>query len=252
MGWWWWRRTMARGAPETGWHEIHPGGTPRKGVLRLAPGEGEILLNDKVRVPEMPVGIVFTARAISTWGWPDATLFTDRAEDVLRLSPVTGKMEGEHDLLLDYERSLEPYQKLEISAVLKDPDSSMLAVAEVDDPKGEHELMVIEVSGSEAVGAGRPHRGEAVDFRAPRKIKKAELWPWFSVRHIADQQGNTLLDGPSLAGQAGYRFRRWSHLRFVGAVDVKSVSLGKPLLLEGVTRMQSSALGQPDILGIQQ
>jgi hypothetical protein len=72
---------------------------------------------------------------------------------------------------------------------------------------------------------------EAVEFRAPPRKREPPQWPYLYAGNPADREGRLVLDGASLATKAGYRFRRWSHLRFQGAVTVSEAALSAPVPL---------------------
>lgn len=200
------------------------------GEVRLLPGDSLIALNNPDKGRVRPVSHVYTARGMASWCWSNAELKTTPKGDVLKLDDLPEKMEGEHDLLLDYERSLTPYQKLEIKARLLDSISSLLAVAEVDDLNDEHVWVVVDVS-TDKESLGMRER-EAVDFRTPSKKRDQAAWPLIHVQYPPDINDKIILDGPKILDNTGYRFRRWSHLRFTGAVEVSGVEINSPTRLQ--------------------
>ncbi|NOS73371.1 MAG: hypothetical protein HOP36_02275 [Methyloglobulus sp.] len=148
--------------------------------------------------------------------------------DRIKLTPLPAQLEGEHDMLLDYERSLAPYERLEINAKLLDSSSAIFAVAEVDDPNGKHMWLVLEISRSREK-LGKPKMRVAVNFRMPTPRKgEDKLWPLIHIEHKPDDKTPILLDGSKVLKGTDYRFRRWSHVRFAGSLEVSEVSLSAP------------------------
>jgi len=198
-----------------------PEGKALSGGIAMAPGEALILLDAPRKSPGSPEGRQVDAKKIAAWGWMHAELIRTPEGERLRLGPLPDELEGEHDLLLDVERSLAPFERLEIDAALA-PASSVLAVAEIDDPSGRHMWAVISVEPI-APGARALERRKAVHFRTPRRGD--ETWP--EVRVGQARARPIVLDGSKVLGATGYRFRRWSHVRFVGPLELAGVRLSR-------------------------
>jgi hypothetical protein len=197
-----------------------PEGRVVSGEVRLTGGEGLILLNARQRVPEYPPRRHIDAVKIAGWGWAQSSTTGAPGSARVRLAPLPAGLEWEHDLLLDYERSLVPFERLEVDAALAGPGASLLAVADVDDPKGEHMRAVIVVAQAGLAG-GAAELGEAVQYRT--QPRPTERWPRIAVQY---QPGaKSVLDGPALFASTPYRFRRWSHLRLTGPLDVAGITL---------------------------
>jgi hypothetical protein len=94
-------------------------------------------------------------------------------------------LEGEHDLLLDYERSLKPYERLEIDSKLLDSSSAVFVVAEVDDPNGKSIWAVVEINRYKKK-FDKSKLGKAVPFRATPRKRNDELWPLIHIDYNAD------------------------------------------------------------------
>jgi len=196
------------------------------GEVFLAPGESLILFNEHPKDSIKPVSQVYTASNLASWGWFGAKLVETKMGEHLKLMTLPEELLGEHDLLLDYERSLTPFRYLEIKADFSKPDSAIQVVVEVDDPAGRHSWIVLEIS-SDPADLLSQREIEEVAFRSPPRIKRKEYWPLFHLQ--SNQNGNTIvLDGIRVLENTGYQFRRWSHIRFVEQLDVSSVTLYGP------------------------
>ena len=202
-------------------------GNSVSGEIRLSPGESLILFNKLEKEINRPVSHVYSARNIASWGWSNAELKKTPEGDRLKLAKLPAQLEGEHDLLLDYERSLAPYERLGISAKLLDSSSAVLAVAEVDDSNGKYMWAVVEISSSQHK-LDKPKMQEAAQFRAPPRKAKEKLWPFIHIEYKPDNKKPILLDGSKVFSGTNYRFRRWSHIRFAGPLEVSEVSLSMP------------------------
>lgn len=202
---------------------VTPEGANLRGAVRVAQGTGLLLL--KAPPPATPVSHAIDASAMSDWGWTNVAPGDLAGRPALKLSPLPEALEGDHDLRLDYQRSLTPYSELEVRARLDSPEAAIYAVAEVDDPKRQNFWLVVRLGreGGRAIASIDP-----VDFRTPPGKAKT-TWPMVSVAHRGAARDGMVLDGPLLAQQAGYVFRRWAHIRFDGAMTVGGVTLGKPM-----------------------
>lgn len=203
-----------------------PEGKSLAGQVFVAPGESLILLNSQTFAPAYAEGRSFAAGEMAAWRWAQAGLQTTAQGKQLRLNALPGAMEGEHDLLLDYERSLRPYERLKIDAVLTIESSAVLAVAEVDDPEGRHNWAVVAIEASASAPENVRLR-PAVHFRAPARQLDSERWPQLRVKYGPDRGKPIVLDGPEVFSSTKYRFRRWSHVRLIGPMDIEAVSLSR-------------------------
>jgi hypothetical protein len=218
-----------------------PEGLPVSGQARLAAGEGLLLLHSQKVSVSHPASRRITAQQMAGWGWPNAERIGTAGAERLRITPVPGGLEYLHDVWLDAERSLVPFERLEIDTVLSGPGAAVLAVAEVDDPKGTHTQAVVAVEHG-ATAAGTVQLREAVQFRAPRR--DVEQWPRVTVAHNPDAKQPIVLDGPRIFGSTGYRFRRWSHARFVAPAVIAEIRLDRrsaPLAVAEATRLPTAA-----------
>ena len=188
-----------------------PEGKALSGSVALAPGRALILLSS---APRIAATRRITGKQIASWGWSQASLSGEQAH----LQALPANEEGEHDVLLDFERSPAPFQELHIVAGPLAGDAGVLAVAEVDDPS-QHQYWAIV-----AVGGGAQQAAPAaVYFRSPGWERET----WQQVQVAAGGAKEIVLDGPALLEKTGLHFRRWSHLRLVGNVDVSEISLAR-------------------------
>lgn len=202
-------------------------GNSVSGEIRLSPGESLILFNKPNKENNRPVSHVYSAKNIASWGWSNAELNHTPVGDRLKLAKLPTKLIGEHDLLLDYERSLVPYEHLEISVNLLDSSSAILAVAEVDDPNSKYSWVVVDVSSSQGK-SGMPRMRDATQFRSPYRKVNNEIWPNIHIEYMPNEKKPIVLDGSKVFSGTNYRFRRWSHIRFAGPLEVSEVSLIMP------------------------
>lgn len=185
-----------------------PEGKRLTGRARLEPGHALILLSSAPKLAETKR---ITAKQIASWGWRQASLSGERVH-------LQAAQEGEHDVLLDFERSAAPFQELRVVAEPLTRDAGVLAVAEVDDPSQQRFWAVV------AVGSGAPSPTRPpVPFRLPQG-KRAQ-WPEVQVAPAGGKE--IVLDGPALLAKSGVRFRRWSHLRLVGEIELSEITLAR-------------------------
>ena len=211
-----------------------PEGAELRGEVSLAAGQALILLARREDLPARPDTLVIDAARVASFGWPQArregqTVRLDRIED-----PA---LRGMHDVLLDAVRSPAPWQVLELDATRLDARATLQLVAEVDDPRREHDTVVVTIGGAPRA-AGSAVFVEPVLYRStnPRRAEAAlakERWPELSVD--APPPGRPLvIDGAELMARNGYHFRRWSHLRMEGPVAFSRLTLRKPRRVEGI------------------
>jgi hypothetical protein len=196
-----------------------------QGTLQLSPGRAEILLSEAPREARRPASLVLDAAAMAKWKWPDSKREKLEDRDVLRV-PAEAQA-GDHDVLLDFERSASPYEQLRIEAHLLNPSSKVYAVAEVDDPKRQHLRVIVEIS-MEAKGSRRVSIGEAVQYRAPPVKAGMETWP--TIHLDRDLSKGTIIVGAGAFEGSGYKFRRWAHLRLSGPLAISRIELSNPVL----------------------
>lgn len=205
---------------------LTPEGQEVSGNVSLERGQGLILLEKKA-FKEPAERLVYEARTMGAWNWAAAKYDTRGGpETPLKLERPPADLIGEHDLMLDYERSLTPYHRLEIQAKALGPEGAVLAVAEVDDPRKEYTHVVVQIGGTVA---GNAPNGltEAIAFRA-QTVKSIEgLWPVVRPQ-VKLGQGVIQLSGPETMEGTGLRFRKWAYLRMVGPLEVHRVSLANP------------------------
>jgi hypothetical protein len=197
-----------------------PEGEAVDGRTRVEPGRALILLTSrpKSRQPEK----VISAADISRWGWAQAKL----NGDAIRLDDLPAELLGEHDLLLDSDRSLTPYRQLRLAVSLPTPKSRIYAVAEIDDPKKEYTQVMVEI-GDIQKSASAIRLGPLAPFRSQSLTSHPETVPILSMPVAAGGKAIDL-DGSNMLAGAGYKFRRWSYLRFDGPADVTKVVLSQP------------------------
>jgi len=200
-------------------------GDRRQGELRLAGGEGTVLLNSERPELRKPARREIDARTMAGWNWDGAKLEKLDGRDVLRMSAE--KQPGEHDVLLDFERSVNPYEHLEIDAKLLDRSAAILAVAEIDDPRHKYTQLVFKVSGDDNAGS-RVTIEDGAPFRSPTAKSGRDSWP--TVHLMKDLSKSTIGIGAAALEGTGYQFRRWSHLRLVGPVALSRIALNNPTI----------------------
>lgn len=215
-----------------------PEGQAMSEDIAVAPGQALILLNTQEQAHARTARRQIDARKIASWGWAQAELVKEPGGERLRLNPVAGGLAWEHDVWLDIERSLVPFERLQLDMVLLAPTSAALAVAEVDDPKGEHMRAVVVVGSALAAAKGASVR-QAVQFRA--HARENENWPHIWVEHKTDEKAPVVLDGPKVFGGSPYRFRRWSHLRLVGPLEISTIALDRRSLVPASVSAPHSA-----------
>jgi len=232
-----WRRDFDAGivfvAPDDGrggkatWSGVMytPEGESLQNQVDLKPGTGLILLRRPPAVMVRADRVVIDPETMAGWKWSGTSLVNEPGQGKsLRIDRSDPKLVGEHDVLLDGERSLTPYTRLEIDARMADKSSNILVVAEVDDASRKQMNVVFEVKPA-ASGAAR--MGDPVLFRASNPKREVDSVPIIPVAMRADGSP-TVLEGPQLLDGTAYHFRRWSHLRLDDGVSVRRIALFKP------------------------
>lgn len=199
-----------------------PDGSPISGNVDVKSGEALILLNAVGKVVKHPLSLQFTPREFASWNWRNSRLVRTHEGERIRLETLRPSLLGEHDLLLDFERSLVPYERLEINASFVSPGASVLAVAEIDDPQKRQKWAIVAVESPNTQPKSSPYH-EAVYFRAAPRV--SEDWPLVSIRFPMDGRQPLVLDGPQIFAANGYLFRRWSHARLIGPIEIASIKL---------------------------
>ncbi|WP_156100025.1 putative glycoside hydrolase [Nitrosococcus oceani] len=201
-----------------------PEGKRVQRAINLSPGEGQILFKQRLNRKSASHGIDAQSADSPLSHWQGAQLIQDEEKvPYVRLSNVTKALEGEHDLLLNPVRSLRMPATLNLKVRLREAGARVLLVAEVDDPKRRTPWVVIELAPPKKVRL--KEKGNPVLFRTPPP-RNAHSWPYLSGPPLTPGQWQELkIEGNKLPSQ--FRFQRWSHIRFVGDVDVMSVSVSK-------------------------
>lgn len=203
-----------------------PEGAKLEGSVKLEPGTAQILLDTVRPETQRPSRRVIAAATMGGWGWKAATPASRDGKRMLQLAELPGEMTGEHDVLLDGERSLTPYTRLEIDLGTVSAQGAIQVVAEVDDRRKQHMLVVIDL-GAAAPPEGTARTGPALPFRSTPAKGRNDTWPWISGGK-AQSGAKVSLEGPQFFEGTGYRFRRWSHVRFTGPLTVGDIELFKP------------------------
>lgn len=201
-----------------------PGFTPEgeqlAGEVRIPPGTALILLNKRVEsFPGAPARRI-TGRQIGTWGWQYLRLSGEK----VRLDRLPPERIGEHDVLLDHVRSLAPFQYLRLDATPLEPGAVVLAVAEVDDPLRRYQWTVVELA-AQGGAVSADEMSPPVEFRSTARADRQQSWPRIGLSWNTGAGGAVLLDGPELLARRGLRFRRWSHLRLMGPLEISAIEL---------------------------
>lgn len=197
-----------------------PDGASITGDVGLMPGEALILSKSHQR-EKFPDFKQFKPRELASWEWKNSQLIGTTEGERFRLAALPPALLGEHDLLLDSERSLAPYERLEINARLMAPGASVLVIAEVDDPQKKQKWAIVAVESPDLLPKPSPNR-KAVYFRSSPRL--SEEWPLVSIVPLDGRQPLTL-DGPGIFAASGYTFRRWSHARLMGPIEIASIKL---------------------------
>jgi hypothetical protein len=206
-----------------------PEGKQLQGEIELNPGEGKLLLKKYSNQGAVRNAADAQSSDLLLNNWQDARVIENegRNDSYVRLSNVTKVLEGEHDLLLSPIRSLRMPDILNLQIRLQEPNARVLLVAEVDDPRHRANSVIIEL----AVPRKTPLKatGTAILFRTSTP-KNTRLWsnarnqPYILGPALAlGQWQNLKIEGHKLLQQ--FQFKRWSHIRFVGAVDLMSASI---------------------------
>jgi hypothetical protein len=201
-----------------------PEGKQIRGKIELSSGEGELLLKKCLNEGSSAYMVDAQHSDLLSNHWQGARVIKDgeKGAPYMQLSNVKKALEGEHDLWLSPVRSLQMPNLLNLKVRLREPGARVLLVAEVDDPKRHANLAVIELAAGENVPL--KDKGAPVLFRAP--TTRSASWPYIpGPRLTAGQWQELKLDGNKLLQQ--FRFKRWSHVRFVGAMDVMSAFVSK-------------------------
>ncbi|CAH9018342.1 putative glycoside hydrolase family 15 protein [Candidatus Nitrosacidococcus sp. I8] len=202
-----------------------PEGKEVSGEIKIPPGTGEILLKEK-RAATTDLVVIDSHNLSLFKDWQKSEIIKDDKNlSYVKLSSTPKSMEGEHDLLLNLDRFLNSPSILNLNIRFRNSDAKALLVAEVDDPKHNTGLVVIEVaSKSEELPAD--YIASPILFRTPfsSKIVAKKRWPYIPGPLLTTVQWHKLkLDGNKLL--LHYKFKRWSHVRFVGDVDLMQVSV---------------------------
>lgn len=123
-----------------------------------------------------------------------------------------------------------PYRHLRLVVSLPTPKSRVYVVAEVYDPKREYMQVMLEIGNIDKLRAAM-RLGQSAPFRSQNLANHPEVMPILPVP-ISSEMKPIKVDGASVLAASGLKFRRWSHLRFDGAVTVKQEVLSRPQALE--------------------
>ena len=198
-----------------------PEGEQIQGSVIVRPGQGHLLFDAAPPLPPLRVENFRDERpAVASWRW--AQLGEAEGKRVLRLERTPDMEDAEHDLMLDWVRSLKPPTKVRMRVRTRDAAAELRFVAEVDDRENKDTHVVVT-----AVADGKPKgaRAEATPFRANAK----GFWPSVpgsrSAWHDGAWHDITIEGAEVLGGNSRFSFRRWSHVRVVGAVEVEQVEV---------------------------
>lgn len=198
-----------------------PEGEELQGRVGLRPGQGLLLLDAPPKRRPSPIQIFRAQGPVpAPWRWAEAADVDGKR--VLRLERTPEGSEWEHDLLLDGVRSLVPPTTVRMRVRARDAAAELRFVAEVDDRERKDFYVVVAVP---ADGKPRAPKSPASPFR----VSWRGAWTAVSAGR-SPWGGGTLqdvtVDGSEVLGRGGrYTFRRWSHVRVVGAVDIEEAEL---------------------------
>lgn len=199
---------------------ITPEGIRRQGSLRLLPGEGVVLLTSEQTGLSKPATQEIDARSMVNWRWGGAKLVKSDGSEALRVQGA--EQTGEHDVVLDYARSTIPYEHLEIDAKLLEPSAAILAVAEVDDPNRLYTHVVVKITG-EVKRVDDLTFEDEIPLRSHAAKNHRVVWPTLQFINGVGKDSFTI--NSAAFKNIGYKFRRWSHLRLAGSVEVSRIKL---------------------------
>ncbi len=201
-----------------------PEGEQRDGTLTLPPGTGLILLDRPPQSP--PEGRAVALEPLGEWRAAEWTAAKDGTH-YLSLASLDEDSIGEHDLLLDHEKSLDPYPALRVKLRARSAAARLLVVAEVDDPKGlaQQIVLVSRAEGDTAPVAPTASPGYRMTAAARKQGKIPHIGgPVLGPVLQPGKWQELTLDARAL-DLGGYSFRGWRYARLAGAIDVAAVSL---------------------------
>ncbi|MEW6169695.1 MAG: putative glycoside hydrolase [Pseudomonadota bacterium] len=191
-----------------------PEGEALRGELALSPGTAMILLEGPPPSPAQSTTI--SLAPLQQW---QAARWVEEGEQGPYLA-LEEAAEGEHDLLLENERELAPAPALRLRLRPRDATAQLQIVAEVDDPKGKAERVVL-VSRT----GGAPDSGEKPlpQFRAP-SIQRYKA-PFVSGPALESGEWQELRLDAGEVSVGRFTVRGWRYLRLMGPMDVAEVSI---------------------------
>jgi hypothetical protein len=199
-----------------------PEGKLYRNSVPVDPGVGLLLLYRPI-LPKSGVQIDFGDPAAPGGDWPSAT----RHDDYLHLDATAPSAQWQHDVLLDVVRSLNPATTVHIQARTQDPACRLDLVVEVDDADGVADRAIVAI-GMQPMPAGTPSVVVPTNpFRSPNRATKRDSFA-ADVALVADGHWhNVSVNAQAIFAAAGGRYtaRRLSHLRLIGTLDVRAISV---------------------------
>lgn len=194
-----------------------PEGDKFTGTIALRPGQGLLLLAGKPPVENDQHLLDLRLDG----DWPAATLGGEPGTPVLTLRDAPA---GSHDLLLDPIRTLRPRAVLRLGVRPMALDAGIDLVAEVDDPQHRVPFAIIHIGAKG--GPASTGGAAAIGFRMASPARAAMPRVIAPEVTVGNWQ-NLTIDGTAVLAKSGLTFRRWDFARFNGAIQIRSVGLGR-------------------------
>lgn len=196
-----------------------PEGEKRSGKLHLSSGTGLILLERAL--PPRPRVRAVGLEDLRDWKaaqWVEE----EGGAGYLSLDSLDDADIGEHDVLLDNQRTLDPAPVLHLRLRPRDESASVLIVAEVNDPERRINKTVLVSGVTEQVPGGQAWKLQALPrFRAPARQKYKV--PHAGAATLRAGEWQELQFDPLTASPGKYEIVGWRYVRLVGAMDVSAI-----------------------------
>jgi hypothetical protein len=212
-----------------------PEGVRVQDRIAIEPGSGVLLTHLQ---PSHTAGPLDASRGWRSVDWRWAEVRNDATAPYLRLTAPPAGAEPEHDLLLDVRRRRDHGSVLDVRYRTADPGASVAVVVELDDADGRFAYGVIRVGQPPEQSGSGYEVARGIAFRSEPHGQFVRM-PNFGTDDGLDADGQwrrLRLDAAEVTGSTNrFSFRRFSHLRFVRAMDVQHVRI----------EAAESALGHP-------
>jgi hypothetical protein len=200
-----------------------PEGKQLEETVVIEPGQGLLLLAEPPKPPQ-PIRRNFEPPHPTHTFWRWAEIRQELGGNhFLHVDRTPEGEEWEHDLMLEPVRTLAPKPSLRLRFRTNDTKAKLLLVAEVDDLQKRDRFVVVEVKHD--TGAGQSLTvDKAVFFRGGTGrftyVPAGLSFPIDGDWHFVALRGDQLLSKTKR-----YIFRRWSHVRFIGTIDIDDIEV---------------------------